>query len=458
MAVIYEDLLKGKQHVHFIGIGGSGMFPLAQILHDKGYFITGSDNNETDTLALVRGLGIPVHLGHDPKHIEGADLVVYTAAIMKDNPELLAAKASNATVIERSVLLGVISRQYPNAVCICGTHGKTTSTAMLTQLLLDCGADPTAVIGGKLRSIGGNGRVGKSETFVCESCEYVDTFLKLSPDVSVVLNIDRDHLEYFKNLENIIRSFNAFNKMASKMVIVNGDDENSMRSLDGVTVPILTFGTKEGLDYTAENIAVERGVFYQYDLCHRGETLCRIRLGVPGRHNVLNSLAVCVAALQCGVTPAQLEEHLPHFGGAGRRFEFLGEVNGFTVADDYAHHPAELEATLKVATQMGYNKVWAVFQPFTFSRTSILLDDFARVLQIADRAVITAIMGAREINTYGIHAKDLADKVPGSVQLDTFPEVADYLLAHVEPGDLVLTLGCGDVYKIDKLLLGEKKN
>ncbi|SCJ87777.1 UDP-N-acetylmuramate--L-alanine ligase [Anaerotruncus sp. 2789STDY5834896] len=453
MSVIYEDLLKDKRHIHFIGIGGSGMFPLAQILHDKGYYITGSDNNETDTLKLVRSLGIPVFFGHDPKNIEGADLIVHTAAIMKDNVELVAAKASSARVVERSVLLGSISRKYSNAVCVCGTHGKTTSTAMLTQLLMDCGADPTAIIGGRLPSIDSNGRVGASDTLVVESCEYVDTFLKLSPDISVVLNIDEDHLEYFKNLDNIIRSFNTFNKMASKMVIVNGDDQNAMRSLDGVEKPIVTCGEGEDCEYRAVDVTCKNNVFFEYDLYHRQARLCHISLGVPGRHNVHNSLLVCAAALQCGVTPSQLEEHIGNFRGAGRRFEFLGEVNGFTVADDYAHHPAELEATLSTAMQMGYRQVWAVFQPFTYSRTSILLDDFARVLSMPDRAVITEIMGAREINTYGIKATDLSSKIPGSVQLDTFEQVADYVLKNAQPGDLVLTLGCGDVYKIAKLLL-----
>jgi len=454
MPVMFGDILKDKKWVHFIGIGGSGMFPLAQILHAKGYKITGSDNNETDTLKLVRKMGIPVYLGHAPENIGQADLVVHTAAIMKDNVELLAAKQSNALVVERSILLGVLSAKYDNAVCICGTHGKTTATAMLTQLLLDSGADPTAVIGGKLPSIGGNGRVGSGDLFVCEACEYVDTFLKLDPQVSVVLNIDEDHLEYFKNLDNIIHSFHEFNKMAKDMVIINGDDENSMRSIDEeVTAKVVTFGVNEGNDYRAVNISDVNGVFYSYDLQHEGEILCHVDLKVPGVHNIHNSLAVCVAALHCGLTPEQIEANIGNFRGAGRRFEILGEMNGATIADDYAHHPKELEVTLTTAMKMGYNKVYAIFQPFTFSRTALLLDDFVKVLSIPDVAIITDIMGAREINTYGIKAEDLSSKIDGAVQVHSFEEAADYVRQNAKEGDLVITLGCGDVYKVTKLLL-----
>ena len=453
MPIIYNDILKDKKWIHFIGIGGSGMYPLAQICHSLGYKITGSDNNETDTLKAVRALGIQVYMGQRAENIGPADLIVYTAAIMKDNPELIAAKESPALCVERSVLLGSLSRKFQNAVCVCGTHGKTTSTAMLTQVLIEAGQDPTAVIGGRLPLIGGNGRVGKSDLFVCEACEYVDTFLKLDPQVSVVLNIDNDHLEYFGTVDNIIRSFNKFNKMASDCVIINGDDANAMKSLDGVTNPIITFGISENCDYKAVNITTHREVFYEYDLQHEDKILCHIRLQVPGYHNIYNSLAVSVAALHCGVTPEQLASSIVNFKGAGRRFEYLGQVNGADIYDDYAHHPKELEVTLNTAVKMGYERVIAIFQPFTFSRTKMLMDDFVRVLSIPSVCIVTDIMGSREINTWGVKAEDLSSQIPNAVQVHSFEQAAEWVKNNCKKGDLILTLGCGDVYKIDKLLL-----
>ncbi len=451
-----SELLKGKKHVHFIGIGGSGMYPLVQILHSRGYTITGSDNNEGDTVDAERAMGITVHMGHDPKNFEGADLIVHTAAILPDNPELMAARASGIPVVERSVLLGAVSACYEKAVCISGTHGKTTTTSMVTQILMETGFDPTVVIGGKLDVIGGNGRAGGSEYMVCEACEFVDTFLKLKPYVSLILNIDRDHMEYFKCIENTIRSFNRFAKMASGFVIANGDDENTMKALADVEKRTVLFGWGDKNDYYPENIRRDiRGeaVVTRFDLMRRGERLTEIELHIPGRHNVINAVAACTAAVELGVEPEKLRPALEGFRGAHRRFEILGHRNGVTIADDYAHHPAELEVTLRAAKEMGFKKVWAVFQPFTYSRTAMLLDDFARVLSIADRVVLSEIMGSREKNTYNIHSKDLCEKIDGCVWFPTFEEMADYTMSNAEAGDLVITLGCGDVYKCAKLML-----
>lgn len=449
-----NSILNGKKHIHFIGIGGSGMYPLAQILHHEGYYLTGSDNNETDTLAAVRGMGIPVFLGQRAENIEGADLIVHTAAIMADNPELIAAKASGVPVLERCELLGIITRRYHHAVCVSGTHGKTTTSSILTQILMEAKADPTAVIGGKLPLIGGSGRAGSSDIMVCESCEYVDTFLHLDPDIAVILNIDEDHMEYFKTLERLIDSFRRFASMATKSLIINGDDANTRKAAEGLDKKTVTFGLSEQNDFYPADIQGHDGdVFYSYDLMRRGETLCRVKLHIPGRHNILNSLAAAAAAIEVGATPEQAAAGIAGFRGAGRRFELLGKCGGATIADDYAHHPAELKVTLEAAKELHYNKVWAVFQPFTYSRTAMLLDDFAKVLQIADRVVMTEIMGSREKNTYNIYTKDLAEKIPGSVWFPTFEEVADYLRQNVESGDLVITLGCGDVYKIAKMLV-----
>ena len=451
-----RELLKGKKHIHFIGIGGSGMFPLAQILLARGYTISGSDNNEGDTLDAERRMGMTIHMGHRAENFAGADLIVHTAAILPDNPELVAAKASGIPVVERSVLLGAISAEFDKAVCVSGTHGKTTTTSMITQILMEDGFDPTVVIGGKLDVIGGNGRAGDSEYMVCEACEFVDTFLRLHPYLSLILNVDADHMEYFKCIENTIRSFNRFAKLASGLVVANGDDENTRKALAGVEKPVITFGWEPKNDYYPENIVRDihgEAVVTRFDLMRRGEKLTGIELHIPGRHNVINAVAACAAVVELGVAPERLSPALAGFHGAHRRFEILGHKNGVTIADDYAHHPAELEVTLKAAKEMGFGRVWAVFQPFTYSRTAMLLEDFARVLSIADRVVLSEIMGSREKNTYNIYAKDLCDKIDGCVWFPEFPEIAEYVMANAAPGDLVITLGCGDIYKCAKLML-----
>lgn len=453
-----DTLLKQVKRIHFIGIGGSGMCPLAEILHSEGYVLSGSDNNESDTLARIRALGIPVAMGQKAENIAGAEMVVYTAALLKDNPELVAAKESGILTFERAKLFGAISRLYKNCIGICGTHGKTTVTSMTTQVMLEAKLDPSAVIGGKLPLIDANGRVGKSEHFVCEACEFVDTFLELSPAVAVILNIDEDHLDYFKTLDNLILSFHKFADMATDAVLYNGDDRNTLKAMNGITgKTLVTFGFQSANDYYPENISTVRGAFYGFDVMHGGEKLGHIQLNVPGRHNILNALAAIAASMHAGADFAACKAGLEAFGGAGRRFEMLGEYAGITFADDYAHHPAELRVTLESAMKMDYNRVWAVFQPFTYSRTYMLMDDFAEVLQIPDRCVLTEIMGSREINTYNVYTAQLAERIPNSVWFNTFDEVANYVLRNAEAGDLVLTLGCGDIYKAAKMMIKRLK-
>ena len=452
-----DEAIKNSKRIHFIGIGGSGMCPLAEILHSQGHYLTGSDNNESDTLKRIRALEIPVTMGQKAENVEGADMVVYTAALLPDNPELVAAKESGIPTFERSKLFGYFTRNYNNCIGICGTHGKTTVTSMLTHILIDNDFDPSAIIGGKLPLTGTNGRVGKSDILVCEACEYKDTFLDLTPDVSVILNIDRDHMEYFKTLENLEASFRKFADLSTKCVIFNGDDKNTLDTLEGIQgKKLISFGRADSCNYVAKNVSYTNGAFPCYDLYIDGEYKIKIELSVPGEHNVLNSLAAIATAMYCGATVEQCKESLLTFSGAGRRFEFLGTYNGADIVDDYAHHPAEIEVTLSAAKKMSYKRVWAVFQPFTFSRTKMHLEAFAKALSIADNVVMTEIMGSREINTYGITTQDLADEIPGSVWFDTFDKVADYLKANIDEGDLVLTLGCGDVYKIAKIILDIK--
>lgn len=450
-----DNLLKQVKKIHFIGIGGSGMCPLAEILHAQGYRLTGSDNNPSDTLDRIKALGIPVEMGHRAENIGDAEMVIYTAAILPDNEELLYAKAQVPS-FERAVLLGAMSRRFDNCIGICGTHGKTTASSMTTQALIMAGLDPSAVIGGKLPYINSNGRIGHTQTFVCESCEYKNTFLEMTPDVAVILNVDADHLEFFGNLDNIKKAFHAFAQKATHAIIYNGDDQNTLDSIAGITgKEMISFGCGAQNDYTAENIAFHGGFQSSFDVYHKGTFVTKVKLNVPGEHNILNALAAFTASVHAGAAPARVAEALEAFKGAGRRFEMLGERNGVTYADDYAHHPKELEVTLNAAMKMGYGHVWAVFQPFTYSRTKMLLDDFARVLQIPDYCVMSEIMGSRERNTYNIYTKDLAVKIPGSVWFDTFEEIADYVTAHAKPGDLVLTLGCGDIYKAAKLMLNK---
>ena len=429
----YDKLLNEIKRIHFIGIGGS-------------FEISGSDMNEGETLDKMKGYGIPVYMGHAAENIKGAELVVYSAAVKETNPERKAAVEQGIPCIERSVMLGVVCRRYKRSIAVSGTHGKTSTTAMLSQILIGSGFDPSAIIGGKLPFIGGNSYVGQSDIIVCEACEYVDTFLQLNPFISIILNIDADHLDYFKNLDNIKKSFNQFSKQTTGLLVINGDDQNTLDAVKDVDIQKITFGFGENCDYRAVNISADKGVHEQYDLLYKGEKLTSVKLIVPGRHNIYNSLAAAATAHYLGATPNEISENLHKFGGVHRRFEILGTPCGITVADDFAHHPTELTATLNAAMQMGFNKVWAVFQPHTFSRTAMLLDDFAEALKIPDVAIVSEILPVRETNTYNIYATDLTAKIPGSVYRKTFEEITDYVCQNAKEGDLILTMGGGNVY------------
>ncbi|MGN0536658.1 MAG: UDP-N-acetylmuramate--L-alanine ligase [Acutalibacteraceae bacterium] len=441
----YKTLLDNIKRIHFVGIGGSGMCPLAEILYHEGYEITGSDMNESDTLERIRSYGIKVTMGHFAENVNGADMVVYTAAVKSDNPELVSAKAQGIPTVERCIMLGAVCSKYKRSVAVSGTHGKTTTTSMLTQILTMCNFDPTAVIGGKLPFLGGNSRVGKSDIMTCEACEYVDTFLHLYPAISIILNIDADHLDYFKTLDGVKKSFTRFAEQTSQTLIVNGDDENTMDAMKTVDKPLTTFGFDSKNDYYAVIVSEDK-VFDTFEVHHNGQTLMTVTLQVPGRHNVLNALAAATAALILGAEPKDIATALGAFTGAHRRFEILGKFGGITVADDFAHHPTELEATLKSAMGMGFKQVWAVFQPHTYSRTAMLLDDFARVLSIPTHAILSEILAVRETNTYNIYAKDLADKIDGCVWFKTFEEITDYVTQKATDGDLIITIGGGNVY------------
>ena len=445
-----DKILENVKRIHMIGIGGSGMCPLAEILNSKGYILSGSDNNESDPLKRVRSLGIRVTMGHLPENVEDAELVVYSAAISEDNPELVRAHELSSPTMERSHLLGALTRKYNNVFGVCGTHGKTTVTSMITQIMLVAGLDPTAVIGGMLPMINANGRCGKTEYMVCEACEFVDTFLQMSPDVSVLLNIDNDHLEYFKTMENLTQSFKKFISM-SKVAVINADDELVRKAAKGIDAKIITFGYSEECDFYPVNISPAK-LGHRFDVYSKGEKLTTIELAIPGRHNVYNALAAFAACFYAGVMPDKISEALRTFTGACRRFQYIGEYSGMVLADDYAHHPTEIAATLSAAKELDRKRVTVVFQPFTFSRTAMLKDDFIKALSIADKVVLMPIMGSREKNVYGISSSDIASQLNNCVLVDGYESAADAVISDMKDGDLVITMGGGDVYKVGHII------
>lgn len=454
-----SEILKSSKKIHFIGIGGSGMCPLAEILCAKGYSLQGSDNNESSIVDKIRGMGIPVMMGQKAENINGADMIVYSAAIQRGNPELEAALASGIPTFTRAELFGEVTKHFDNCIGICGTHGKTTTTSMTVQTMLGAGLDPSAVIGGRLPLTNSYGRVGNTETLVCEACEYVDTFLHLFPNVAVILNIDEDHMEYFKTLDNLILSFHKFAQLAKSAVIYNGDDENTKKAVEGISgKELISFGFASTNDYYAENIQEVNGAYTNFDVMYRGEKLGNVTLSVPGTHNVLNALAATACAIYSGAKFEDCIKGMQEFKGAGRRFEHLGTYKGIDFIDDYAHHPAELKVTLEAAMKLGYKTVWAVFQPFTYSRTVMHFDEFVDVLKIPDKCVMTEIMGSRETNTYGVYTSQLCEKIPGSVWFNTQEEVADYVVKNAKEGDLILTMGCGDIYKSAHMMIEKLKN
>lgn len=455
----YDNILNKIKNIHFIGIGGSGMCPLAEILYNKGYNISGSDIYESDTIQrLKNNYDIKIFMNHKKENIKGAELVVYTAAVKDDNEELIAAKKNNIPTVERSVMLGLLTNQYKEKIAVSGTHGKTSTTSMITQILMYADLDPSAVIGGKLPCINSNSRSGSSDIIVCEACEYVDSFLELSPSISVITNVDADHLDYFGSIENIKKSFNKFANKTSKAIIVNGDDKNTIDCIKDITIEKITFGLSKDNDYYADNIKQLDRIKSSFTLMNKSKKIAEITLNVPGRHNIYNALAASAVCHYLGVDPKVIESALENFFGVHRRFEILGHPKGITIVDDFAHHPTELMAVLSSAMKMNFNKVWAVFQPHTYSRTYMLLDDFAKALSIADRVVLSEILPVRETNIYNIHSKDLADKIENCTCLDTFEQITDFIENNATDGDLVLTLGGGNVYKCANMILERLKN
>lgn len=448
-----HDYIEPGRRAHLVGIGGVSMAPLAEVLRGMGMVITGSDMRESASVAHLRSLGIPVAIGHRSENIGDAELVIRTAAVHDSNPEIAAARSLGVPVFERAQAWGSIMKNYRHALCISGTHGKTTTTSMCTHIIMAAGLDPTVMIGGTLPLLGSGYRVGKGDTIILESCEYCNSFLSFFPTVAVILNIEADHLDFFHDLGDVEHSFRTFADLVPEngLVIANRDDANTMKTLAGETRPMRTFGLTEG-DVHSANL-VWNGGLPTFDIICDGVVLTRVNLQVPGIHNVKNALAAAAASIALGADAGAVQKGLASFHGAGRRFEYKGEYHGASVYDDYAHHPGELKALLDTAMNLGYQRVICAFQPHTYTRTAALFDDFVEALKKPDLTILAEIFAAREDNNLGISSNDLAQNIPGSHFFATLPQVTDYLRQIARPGDLILTVGAGDIYTVGETLV-----
>ncbi len=453
---ISSYLVPGRR-AHLAGIGGVSMSPLAEVLHGMGLVVQGSDMNDSPAVERLRALGIPVAIGHSAENLGSCDLVIRTAAIHDDNPEISGAVTRGIPVFERAQAWGAIMRGYQNALCISGTHGKTTTTSMATHIFMAAQKDPTVMIGGTLALLNSGYRVGGGDTIIAESCEYCNSFLSFFPTVAVILNVEADHLDFFKDLADVERSFRKFAELVPERgcVVANLDDAGARETLAGYARSLFWFSLHDSsADCRAENLVWTEGL-PSFDVVVRGERYARVRLNVCGEHNVMNALAAASAAYLLGLPGTAVEQGLATFHGAGRRFEFKGEYRGAAVYDDYAHHPGELHALLTAARTLPYRRIVCAFQPHTYTRTHALFDEFVRELKQPDVVVLAEIYAAREQNDIGISSADLAAQIPGAIYCPTLAKVTETLRSLARPGDLVLTVGAGDIYKAGENLLRE---
>lgn len=448
--------------VHFIGIGGISMSGLAEILLEEGFHISGSDAKESALTDALEKKGARIYYGQRASNIsDSTDVVVYTAAIHPDNPEFARAKELGIPMLTRAELLGQIMRNYDTPIAVAGTHGKTTTTSMLSHILLKGDCDPTISVGGILPAIGGNIRVGQSETFLTEACEYTNSFLSFFPKISIILNMDADHLDFFKDIDDIRRSFRRFAELlpADGTLIINADTPEYQSITEGLPCQVITYGLENNADYTASDITYDEFGHASFNVRYKGSDLGRCSLKVPGSHNVSNALSAVAAGRLLNLPWEVIAEGLLSFTGTDRRFQYKGTVGGVTIIDDYAHHPTEIEATLKAAANYPHRKVWCVFQPHTYTRTKALLPEFAQALTLADHVVLADIYAARETDTLGISSEDLADRIrelgTPCEYFPTFDEIENFLLENCTQGDLLITMGAGDVVNIGEQLLGK---
>ena len=448
--------------IHFIGIGGISMSGLAEILLEEGFTVSGSDNKESALTDHLSQNGATVFYGQKASNIiDGIDLVVYTAAIHEDNEEFAEAKRQNLPMLSRAELLGQLMTNYKTPVAISGTHGKTTTTSMLSHIALAADLDPTISVGGILKAIEGNIRVGGPDLFITEACEYTNSFLHFFPKIGIILNVDADHLDFFKDLDDIRNSFHLFAKLLPEngTLVINGDIDKIEEITSDLSCRVITFGKEASLDYSAANITYNEQGNASFDVVKDGQNVTHLALAVGGEHNVYNALAAIAVADILGVPAETIQTGLASFHGTDRRFEYKGEVNGFTIIDDYAHHPTEINATLTAAKEYPHKEVWCIFQPHTYTRTKALLPEFAKALTLADHVVLADIYAARETDNLGISSRNLQEKI---VELGTpceyfptFDEIENFLLENCTQGDLLITMGAGDVVNIGEQLLGK---
>ena len=449
-----------KEHVHFIGIGGISMSGLAEILLNEGFTVSGSDAKASDLTEHLKSLGADISIGQSAENInDSIDVVVYTAAVHPDNPEFAEAVRKNLKILKRAELLGEIMRNFPVSIGIAGTHGKTTTTSMCAEIFTKAGLDPTISVGGILPSIGGNIRIGNSDTFITEACEYTNSYHSLYPSIAVILNIDADHLDFFKDIDDIADSFNRYARLVPEngaLVILRDSDKFDTVTKD-ITCRIVTFGSDRSADYYPENITYNEFGCASFTCMHNGKALYDFSLSVPGYHNVLNALACIAVSEICGIEAEKINSGLCTFTGADRRFQQKGKLGNITIVDDYAHHPSEISATLKAAENYPHRELWVAFQPHTYTRTKALLDDFAKALSLADHVLLADIYAAREKNTLGISSDDLREKISAlgtdAKYFSSFAEIENYLSDNCVDNDLIITMGAGDIFRVGEHLL-----
>lgn len=454
------DLSQYKK-IHCIGIGGIGLSAIAEILLSRGYEVSGSDMKESAETARLASKGARVFIGHRAENADEADLLVFSAAVGQDNPEMKRAEERGIPILSRAQMLGLLMQEYENSIAVSGTHGKTTTTSMVSLILDRAKLEPTILVGGNLAEIGGNVKVGHSRYFITEACEYMDSFLSLKPKIEIILNIDSDHLDYFKDIDHIVSSFDKFAQLVPASGTIIAYDANPfvnqvIRDLDNV----VTFGLSENCDYYAANIQFNEEGMPAFDVCHDGQLLSRVQLAVPGEHNILNALAAFTCACALGVEPQLTKETLERYHGTQRRFDIVGTTaKGVKIVDDYAHHPTEIKATLSASENVPHNKLWCIFQPHTYTRTIALFDEFAEAFEKADKLILAEIYAAREKNIYKISSAQLAEKIKEThphkevLFMEDFAAIADYVDDQAQPGDMVITMGAGDIYKVGEMLL-----
>ena len=457
MSIININSLNKNSVIHFVGIGGISMSGLAEIMLSRGFKVTGSDWKKTHITDRLEKLGAIVYEGQRSENIGAATLVVYTAAAKEDNPELEAAKEASIPILNRADFLGSLMKEYPVAIGVAGTHGKTTTTSILAHAMLKAGTDATVSIGGELDLIGGNVRAGNSSYFLTEACEYTNSFLSFFPKIAVITNIEEDHLDFFKDIEEIRESFLKFAMLTKGKgdVIACGDDENIRIALEDKELNLIYYGLGDNCEYTAKNIVYKNGL-PSFDVVRSGNVITKIKLSVPGEHNIKNALASIAVCCELGLDLNICSEGISEFYGTKRRFEKKGTLNGAVIMDDYAHHPTEIKATIEAAKKLEKSKIKVIFQPHTYSRTRTLWDDFVNCFDGVDELILTEIYPAREVFDGITKSEDLAEDIKKhgiNVKfMDSFDKICTYISETSAEGDVIFTMGAGDVVKIAETL------